>query len=95
MSKIFVIVDLETTGLSPYKHAITEIAAVRFDGNEIIGEFQSLVDPERHIPSFITKLTGISNDMVEGSPTICEILPDFLKFLGDDIFVAHNARFDH
>ncbi len=89
------IVDLETTGLSPYKHAITEIAAVRFDGNEIIGEFQSLVDPERHIPSFITKLTGISNDMVEGSPTISEILPDFLTFLGDDIFVAHNARFDH
>lgn len=95
MSKNFVIVDLETTGLSPYKHAITEIAAVRFDGTEIIGEFQSLINPERHIPSFITKLTGISNDMVENSPTILEILPDFLDFLGDDIFVAHNARFDH
>jgi len=95
MSKQFVIVDLETTWLSPSKHAITEIAAVRFDGQNIIEEFQTLVNPERHIPPFITKLTGISNDMVENSPTIIEVLPDFMAFMGDDIFVAHNARFDH
>lgn len=95
MSKNFVIVDLETTGLSPSKHAITEIAAVRFDGENIIEEFQTLINPERHIPPFITKLTGISNDMVENSPTIREVLPDFMTFMWDDIFVAHNARFDH
>jgi DNA polymerase-3 subunit epsilon len=53
-----------------------------------------LVNPERHIPSFITKLTGISNDMVEQAPTIQQILPDFVSFLGEDIFVAHNISFD-
>ena len=90
----FVIVDLETTGLSPYKHSITEIAAVRFDGNQIIDTFQTLVNPERHIPTFITKLTGISNEMVEKAPTIKSILPDFISFLGEDIFVAHNSSFD-
>ena len=90
----FVIIDLETTWLSPYKHGITEIAAVRFDGDKIVDTFQTLVDPERHIPTFITKLTGISNDMIVGAPTIREILPDFLSFLGDDIFVAHNISFD-
>lgn len=90
----FVIVDLETTGLSPYKHAITEIAAVRFDGKIIVDTFQSLVNPERHIPTFITRLTGISNEMVEKAPTIKNILPDFISFLGEDIFVAHNSSFD-
>ncbi|HCB51137.1 TPA: hypothetical protein DEP21_00925 [Patescibacteria group bacterium] len=73
---------------------MTEIAAVRFDGNKIVDTFQTLVDPERHIPTFITKITGISNDMIVGAPTIGEILPDFLNFLGDDIFVAHNISFD-
>lgn len=90
----FVIIDLETTWLSPYKHCITEVAAVRFDGKEIIDTFQTLVNPERHIPSFITKLTWISNEMVEKSPTIKDILPDFISFLGEDIFVAHNISFD-
>ena len=95
MKRNFVIVDLETTGLSPYKHAITEIAAVRFDGENMIWEYQTLIDPERHIPPFITKLTGISNDMVAWAPKIYEVLPEFMEFVWDDIFVAHNARFDH
>lgn len=90
----FVIIDLETTGLSPYKHNITEIAAVRFDWNKIIDSFQSLVNPERHIPSFITKLTWIDNDMVQNAPIIQDILPEFISFLWEDIFVAHNISFD-
>lgn len=90
----FVIIDLETTWLSPHKHGITEIAAVRFDGKNIVETFQSLVNPERHVPSFITKLTGITNDMISESPTIQNILPDFISFLGEDIFVAHNSSFD-
>lgn len=90
----FVIIDLETTGLSPYKHSITEIAAVRFDGNQVVDTFQSLVNPERHIPTFITKLTGINNEMVENAPIIQDILPEFISFLGEDIFVAHNISFD-
>jgi DNA polymerase III epsilon subunit family exonuclease len=90
----YVIVDLETTGLSPYKHAITEIAAVRFDGNTIKEDFQTLVNPQRHVPMFITRLTWITNEMVESAPTIDQILPEFISFLGDDIFVAHNISFD-
>jgi len=90
----FVIVDLETTWLSPYKHSITEIAAVRFDGNKIVDSFQTLVNPERHIPTFITKLTGISNEMIENSPIIKNILPEFIDFMWEDIFVAHNISFD-
>jgi DNA polymerase III epsilon subunit family exonuclease len=80
--------------LSPYKHSITEIAAVRFDGDKILDSFQSLVNPERHIPSFITKLTGIDNEMVDSAPLIQNILPEFVDFLGDDVFVAHNISFD-
>jgi len=53
-----------------------------------------LVNPERHIPSFITKLTGITNDMISEAPTIQNILPNFIDFLGEDIFVAHNSSFD-
>ena len=90
----FVIVDLETTWLTPYRHWITEIAAVRFDWEKIIDSYQSLIHPERHIPSFITKLTGIDNDMVAWAPTISQELPRFLEFLWDDIFVAHNSSFD-
>ncbi len=90
----FVIIDLETTGLSPYKHKITEIAAVRFDWEKILDSYQSLVNPERHIPSGITRLTGITNEMVENAPTIDEVLPEFIDFLADDIFVAHNISFD-
>ncbi len=90
----FVVVDIETTGLSPDRHKITEIAAVRTDGENIIDEFQTLVDPQVDIPRFITRLTGIDNDLVQGHPTIEEAMPEFLAFLGDDTFVAHNASFD-
>lgn len=94
MSKKYIVLDIETTGLSKYKHQITEIAAIKFDGSEVIGTFQTLINPERNIPSFITKLTGISNEMVKNSPTVFEILPDFLNFIQDEIIVAHNASFD-
>ena len=91
----YVIVDIETTWLSAYKHHITEIAAVRFDGEKIIDQFHSLVNPERHIPSFITKLTWITNEMVADAPVIKDVLEEFLPYLWDDIFVAHNATFDY
>ncbi|USN56193.1 MAG: hypothetical protein H6765_11265 [Candidatus Peribacteria bacterium] len=61
----------------------------------MLSHFQSLVNPGKSIPPYITHLTGISNQMVASAPTIQEILPDFLAFLGSNIFVAHNAAFDH
>jgi len=91
----FVVVDIETTGLSAHRHKITEIAAVRIDGENVIDEFQTLVDPEVPIPKFITRLTGIDNELVEGHPTVDVAMLQFIKYLGEDTFVAHNASFDY
>lgn len=91
----FCVVDLETTGGSAAKGAkITEIGAVKVRGGEVVGEFQSLVNPDEKIPAFITVLTGITDQMVIGSPRITEVLPSFLEFATDSILVAHNAPFD-
>ena len=90
----FVVVDLETTGGSPVDDAITEIGAVRYEGLERVGSFASLVDPRRPIPRSIAHLTGISDLLVAGAPTLPEILPTFLEFARGAVIVAHNASFD-
>ncbi|MBI4640975.1 MAG: DEDD exonuclease domain-containing protein [Candidatus Tectomicrobia bacterium] len=90
----FTVVDIETTGGGPPDHKITEIAAVKVREMEIVEHFQTLVNPERSIPPFITRLTGITNEMVAPMPTIDQIMPKFLNFLGSSVFVAHNASFD-
>jgi DNA polymerase III epsilon subunit family exonuclease len=90
----YVVVDIETTGLSKHHHKITEIAAAVVKDGKIKKEFQTLINPQVKIPSFITKLTGINNEMVKDAPTIREIMPCFLKILDKNIFVAHNATFD-
>tara|TARA_Y100000310_G_C20677445_1_gene813908 strand:- start:254 stop:832 length:579 start_codon:yes stop_codon:yes gene_type:complete len=91
----FVIVDIETTGLSKHRHKITEISAIKFQNGEIIDEFNTLINPETKIPKFITKLTGINNEMVKDSPKIHEVINDFHDFTKDSHFVAHNATFDY
>lgn len=92
----YVVLDLETTGLSKYIHKVTEIAAQKYNSEgELIGEYQSLINPEEKIPRFITKLTGIDNELVKDAPTIEQELPNFLEFLGDSTIVAHNATFDY
>ncbi|PFG37873.1 DNA polymerase-3 subunit epsilon [Georgenia soli] len=93
----FVVVDLETTGGSPTSAEITEIGAVKVRGGEVLGEFQTLVNPGLAIPPMITVLTGITNAMVVAAPRIEEVLPSFLEFAGfgtGTVLVAHNARFD-
>lgn len=90
----YVIVDIETTWLKRDYHWITEIAAVRYDGETIVDQRESLVNPWMPISSMITRLTWISNEMVADQPSIDEVLPWFLSFLWDGIFVAHNASFD-
>lgn len=94
----FVVLDLETTGSSPSVGAgITEIGAVKVRGGEIIGEFQTLVNPGGPIPAFITILTGITQSMVALAPSIEEAFPAFLEFMGphqENVLVAHNAPFD-
>ena len=93
----FVVVDLETTGGSPGLNAITEIGAQKVRGGEVIGEFQSLVNPGVPLPPYITVLTGITEMMLMPAPRIDQVLPQFLEFLGSEtetVLVAHNAPFD-
>ena len=90
----FVVVDLETTGGRASTDGITEIGAVRVRGGQVLGEFQTLVNPGQTIPAFISVLTGITDSMVAGSPRIDQALPAFLEFAHDSVLVAHNAPFD-
>jgi DNA polymerase-3 subunit epsilon len=91
----FCVVDLETTGASVQGGAmITEIGAVKVRGGEVLGEFQTLVNPHAAIPPFIAVLTGITNSMVASSPSIESALPAFLEFAQGSVLVAHNAPFD-
>ena len=90
----FCVLDLETTGGSPRDCAITEIGAVKYRGGELLGTFQTLVDPGLPIPPLITILTGITEAMVVEAPDIGIALPTFLEFIGNAVIVGHNIRFD-
>ncbi|MFZ2502071.1 MAG: DEDD exonuclease domain-containing protein [Nocardioides sp.] len=91
----FCVVDLETTGGSAEAGSmITEIGAVKVRGGELLGEFQTLVNPHTQIPPFIAVLTGITNSMVAEAPSIQAALPAFLDFADGCVLVAHNAPFD-
>jgi DNA polymerase III subunit epsilon len=90
----FCVVDLETTGGAPGSSSITEIGAVKVRGGELLGEFQTLVNPAEPIPPFIAVLTGITDLMVASSPRIGSVLPAFLEFAHGCVLVAHNAPFD-
>lgn len=93
--QVYVVVDIETTGGGKGNHRITEIGALKVQDGKVIDEFQTLLNPERHVPAFITRLTGISNDMVRDAPKFEAIADDFKAFLDGTIFVAHNVNFDY
>lgn len=95
MSSDFVIVDVETTGGDPKSDRITEIAVIRYNGEEVTETFQSLINPEMPIPDFITGITGINNGMVAEAPKFYEIARNIVEITENAIFVAHNARFDY
>ncbi|MDF9715928.1 DEDD exonuclease domain-containing protein [Nocardioides sp. ChNu-153] len=91
----FCVVDLETTGGSAAAGSkITEVGAVKVRGGEVLGEFQTLVNPDEAIPAFISVLTGITDAMVVQAPRIDTVLPAFLEFARGCVLVAHNAPFD-
>ncbi len=90
----FVVVDVETTGGSPATDSLTEVAAARYRGGELLGTYQTFVRPDERIPPFITALTGISDAMVADAPRVGEMLPSFLEFVGRSVLVGHNLRFD-
>lgn len=92
---MYSVVDIETTGNGYRGQRITEISIFVFDGEKIIDEFTSLVNPEQTIPAFITNLTGITDAMVRTAPKFYEIAKKVEELTKDTIFVAHNVNFDY
>ena len=89
-----VAIDIETTGLNDTRDAIIEIGAVKFKGHRVEDEWSTLINPKRHIPEFITGLTGISDIEVRNAPQILEAAPELERFIGNAPVVGHNVRFD-
>jgi DNA polymerase III subunit epsilon len=92
---MYSIIDIETTGGNPGRDKITEIAIYIHDGNQIIKEFHSLINPERKIPYFISRMTGITDEMVARAPKFFEIARKIVELTENTVFVAHNASFDY
>ncbi len=92
---MYAIVDIETTGGYADNHRVTEIAIYHHDGIQITDKFQTLINPERRVPDFITGLTGITTEMVLQAPTFGDIAQEIHGWLKDRVFVAHNAHFDY
>lgn len=90
----YVAVDLETTGLNPSDEEIIEFAAVRVVNGQVADTFSSLANPRREISEEITKITGITNEMLKDAPDVADVLKDFLAFVGDSVVVGHNVNFD-
>jgi len=93
--KDYAVIDIETTGGDPRRDRITEVAIYRFDGQQVIDSFVSLINPEVAIPEMITRITGIDNDMVREAPLFYEVARKIVEITEGCIFVAHNARFDY
>jgi DNA polymerase III subunit epsilon len=95
MMPIYAIIDIETTGGVAAQDRIIEIAIVLHDGTKIIDSFESLIFPERTISAQITKITTITNEMVENAPKFHEVAKQIVEMTENAIFVAHNASFDY
>ena len=87
-------IDIETTGLSEERDAIIEIGAVKFKGHRVEDEWTSVINPGKHIPEFITNLTGISDAEVRNAPKFRDIAQDLEAFVGNAPVIGHNVRFD-
>lgn len=92
---MYTIIDIETTGNGIKGNKITEISIFKYNGHEVVDEYTSLVNPQCEIPSFITGLTGIDNNMVRNAPLLEEIIPEIEAITKDTIFVAHSVNFDY
>jgi DNA polymerase-3 subunit epsilon len=92
---MYAVIDIETTGGSARLERITEIAVYIHDGEKIVEEYSTLINPERNIPYFITSMTGITNEMVEEAPRFYEVARRIVELTEGHVFVAHNARFDY
>lgn len=93
--QMYSIIDIETTGGNPYRDKITEIAIFVHDGQKVVKEYKTLINPERRIPPFISRMTGITDDMVARAPKFYEVAKEIVEITENTIFVAHNASFDY
>lgn len=94
ISKNYCVLDTETTGLSAYFDSVIEIGILKVRDNIVIAEYSQLIDPECELDPYITNLTGITQEMLEGQPTISAVKDEVLAFIGDDLVVGHNTNFD-
>jgi len=92
---MYAILDIETTGGKYNEEGITEIAIHRFDGQQVVDQFISLVNPEREIQPFVVNLTGINNQMLRTAPKFHEVAKRIVEITKDTVLVAHNAQFDY
>lgn len=92
---MYTIIDIETTGTGAKAGKITEIALFVHNGQEIVDSFTTLINPECHIPYFITKLTGIDDEMVKDAPRFYEVAKKIIELTAGNVFVAHNVGFDY
>lgn len=92
---MYAIIDLETTGGQPAQDRITEIAIFIHDGEKVVDQFDTLINPGRSIPFFITQLTGINDEMVRDAPKFHEVARKVVEMTEGCVFVAHNVRFDY
>jgi DNA polymerase III subunit epsilon len=95
LDKNFAIVDVETTGGGPKNNRVIEIGILRIEKGELVGKYQSLINPGMEIPEYITHLTGITNRKVKKAPIFEDIKDDVLDYFEDAVFVAHNCSFDY
>ena len=92
---LYAIVDIETTGSYAANNGIIEISIQVFDGENVVEQFETLINPDQNIPRYIQAFTGINNDMVQDAPRFEEVARDVYHLLQDKVFVAHNVNFDY
>lgn len=90
----YVLVDIETTGLSPINDEIIEIGAIKVENNLIVDSFSQLIKINRSLSPFITNLTGITNEMLRTGKMPIEVYQEFVKFVGENVIIGHNVNFD-
>ncbi|MDQ6907876.1 MAG: exonuclease domain-containing protein [Chloroflexota bacterium] len=90
----YIVLDVETTGLRPFKQRLIEVCALKIREGTVIDVFTSLLNPEKRLPGFIVELTGITDEMVQHAPRFAAVADSLVRFIGERLVIGHNVRFD-